>query len=165
MSSTDTIASHNPPLVSRHSTWRTRRASILIFIPSHALLFQAVLLVLSFLSSQVCRTSHLSESLHANLILYKAPFELLKLKSQLAGKMARDGPSAASIRTMPTSDIKTGTWGPAYQMYKDHGWTSLWRGGSLHLGMLLFFLLNNLTFILADHTLNSSRYSRHCNLF
>lgn len=57
-----------------------------------------------------------------------APFELVKLQSQLAGKMVRDNP----VRTS-TNKIKTGTWRPALQMIRERGFFSLWTGFWLHL--------------------------------
>lgn len=59
--------------------------------------------------------------------VFAAPFELLKLKAQLAGKMARD-----SGKTDP-SKIKTGTWGPALDMARERGILSLWKGFGYHL--------------------------------
>lgn len=58
---------------------------------------------------------------------FAAPFELLKLKAQLAGKMARD-----SGKTNP-ANVKTGTWGPALAMARERGVLSLWKGFGYHL--------------------------------
>ncbi|KAL1296879.1 hypothetical protein AAFC00_004494 [Neodothiora populina] len=59
---------------------------------------------------------------------FAAPFELLKLKSQLAGKMARDSNAKAG-----SAKFKTGTWGPALDMIRERGVFSLWKGFGYHL--------------------------------